>query len=162
MCSKMEEKKQLEKKETKAKPVKKAEGPRVRNKTKQMDTKAKDKVAGRLGVVMIRGTLGLRRELLDTFKMLNIHGKYNLIIVDNNPVNAGMVKKVKDFVTYGEISPEMEKEVEEKRPKGDKKYYRLHPPRGGLERKGSKKTFAQKGALGYRAEKINDLIKRML
>lgn len=42
-----------------------------------------------------------------------------------------------------------------------KPVFRLHPPRGGL--KGSKKrSFKEGGALGYRGEKINELIERML
>lgn len=42
-----------------------------------------------------------------------------------------------------------------------KPVFRLHPPRGGF--KGSKKrTFKEGGALGYRGEKINELIERML
>ena len=64
--------------------------------------------------------------------------------------------------TFGTITEETIKELDAKRPKGEKKYYRLHPPRGGLERKGSKKNFKDGGALGPRAEKINDLIKKML
>ncbi|AEH23868.1 50S ribosomal protein L30 [Pyrococcus yayanosii] len=42
-----------------------------------------------------------------------------------------------------------------------KPVFRLHPPRGGF--RGSKKrSFKEGGALGYRGEKINDLIERML
>ena len=44
----------------------------------------------------------------------------------------------------------------------DKKMINLHPPRGGFERKGIKIPFKVGGALGYRGEKISDLIKRML
>ena len=66
-----------------------------------------------------------------------------------------------DRTTYGEINEETHKELVAKRGKG-KKYFALHPPRGGFERKGIKKSYTQKGALGYRGEKINDLIKRML
>lgn len=45
---------------------------------------------------------------------------------------------------------------------GLKPFFRLTPPRGGLESKGIKKPFSIGGALGYRKEKINDLIQRML
>ena len=41
-----------------------------------------------------------------------------------------------------------------------KKVFRLHPPRKGLE--GVKRSFINKGALGYRGEKINKLIEKML
>ncbi|MDD5133394.1 MAG: 50S ribosomal protein L30 [Candidatus Nanoarchaeia archaeon] len=45
---------------------------------------------------------------------------------------------------------------------GLKKYFRLTPPRKGFERGGIKIPFSMGGALGYRGNKINDLIKRML
>lgn len=45
---------------------------------------------------------------------------------------------------------------------GMKPYFRLKPPVHGFERKGTKVPFSLGGALGYRKEKINDLIKRMI
>lgn len=45
---------------------------------------------------------------------------------------------------------------------GLKQYFRLKPPGKGFERKGTKVQFALGGALGYRKEKINDLIRRMI
>ena len=43
-----------------------------------------------------------------------------------------------------------------------KKIFRLHPPKKGFERAGIKKPFTVGGALGYRGEKINLLIKKMI
>ena len=43
-----------------------------------------------------------------------------------------------------------------------KKYFRLNAPRKGFGRKGIKHTFKEGGALGYRGQAINDLIKRMV
>ncbi|AIF68802.1 50S ribosomal protein L30 [Palaeococcus pacificus DY20341] len=43
---------------------------------------------------------------------------------------------------------------------GLKPVFRLHPPRGG--HKTIKRPFKDGGALGYRGEKINELIERML
>ncbi len=40
-----------------------------------------------------------------------------------------------------------------------KPIFRLHPPRKGYE--GIKRSFTEGGALGYRGEKINQLIRRM-
>ena len=45
---------------------------------------------------------------------------------------------------------------------GLKLFFRLSPPIQGFERKGIKKPFAQGGVTGYRKEKINDLLKRMI
>ena len=43
-----------------------------------------------------------------------------------------------------------------------KPFFRLHPPTGGFERKGIKMPFAKGGVLGDRAEKVKDLLTRML
>jgi large subunit ribosomal protein L30 len=45
---------------------------------------------------------------------------------------------------------------------GIKNVFRLHPPRKGYERGGIKKPFKLGGALGFRGEKINELIARMM
>jgi len=41
------------------------------------------------------------------------------------------------------------------------KPFRLHPPRKGYERRGVKHSFKVGGALGYRGDKINELLRRM-
>ena len=43
-----------------------------------------------------------------------------------------------------------------------KKVFRLKPPSKGFERKGIKMSFKEGGALGYRGEKINELLERMI
>jgi len=82
-----------------------------------------------------------------------------------------MVKKAKDYITYGEIDDDVLKLLIEKRGQKSKdkdgkevmkKFFRLSPPRKGFERKGIKIGFNAGGALGYRGKKINDLIKRMI
>ncbi len=45
---------------------------------------------------------------------------------------------------------------------GVKPYFRLTPPVKGFERGGIKKPFSMGGVLGYRKEKINALIQRMM
>ena len=45
---------------------------------------------------------------------------------------------------------------------GLKSFFRLTPPRGGFDRGGIKKPFSLGGALGYRGDNMNDLIRRML
>src|SRR3989338_988580 len=45
---------------------------------------------------------------------------------------------------------------------GFKPYFRLKPPIKGFERGGIKQPYSLGGALGYRKEKINELIMRML
>ena len=43
-----------------------------------------------------------------------------------------------------------------------KKYFRLNAPRKGFGRKGIKHPYQNGGALGYRGQAINELIKRMI
>ncbi len=45
---------------------------------------------------------------------------------------------------------------------GLKAFFKLTPPAKGFGRKGIKRAFSLGGALGYRKEKINELIKRMI
>tara|TARA_Y100000310_G_scaffold344294_1_gene456259 strand:+ start:3154 stop:3627 length:474 start_codon:yes stop_codon:yes gene_type:complete len=45
---------------------------------------------------------------------------------------------------------------------GFKCFFKLTPPAKGFGRKGIKKPFSMGGALGYRKDMINDLIKRMI
>ena len=45
---------------------------------------------------------------------------------------------------------------------GVKSFFKLSPPKGGFEQGGIKKQFASGGAVGYRKEKINELVERML
>jgi large subunit ribosomal protein L30 len=113
-------------------------------------------------IVRVRGEVGVRKSIKDTLKMLNLHKKNWCVIVPKTRVYLGMINKVKDYVTYGPVTDEVLKSLDEKRKDGDKKFYRLNPPRGGFGRKGVKKPFSVHGALGFRGVKINDLIKRML
>lgn len=115
-----------------------------------------------IAIIRIRGQTGIRKNISDTLNMLNLKTKFSCVVIPNTSSYTGMLKKVKDFVTWGEVSKETINQLDNKRKDGDNIYYRLHPPRGGFERKGTKKTFNIGGALGYRKEKINNLIMRML
>jgi len=138
--------------------------------TEKEKTKGESKVKGeKIAVLRIRGKLRVRKEIIDTMDMLKLYKQNYVVFVNKTDSILGMIKKIKDYVTWGEISSEVLKQVEEKRGEKDpkdnkklKKYFRLHPPIKGFERKGIKKPFNLGGALGYRGEKINDLIKRML
>ncbi|MCK4589269.1 MAG: uL30 family ribosomal protein [Nanoarchaeota archaeon] len=110
-------------------------------------------------VILIRSKIGFTQGVKDTLKMLGFRRKNNCVILEAKPELKGMIIKVKDLVTWGEVSEETLKEME-KRKKG--KVYFLHPPRKGFGRKGIKVPFKVGGGLGYRGDKINDLIKRML
>ncbi len=64
---------------------------------------------------------------------------------------------------FDEVSSEfIEGKMKLKDIPGLKPFFRLSPPKKGYAQKGTKKPFSLGGALGYRKEKINDLIQRML
>ena len=138
--------------------------------------------------IRIKGQVGLRKPIVETLHRLRIRKKYACVVfVKPTAVDLGMIKKVRDFVAFGEIDEKTLKELIEKRGslidkkktklkteeiikglKENKKFedfnlkpfFRLHPPRGGID---SKKHFGvNKGVLGNNKNKINDLIKRML
>ncbi len=115
----------------------------------------------KIAIVRITGGIRLNQDIISTLSMLNLPKKFSCAIVEDTQTNLGMIKKAKDMITFGPVSEETIKLLKKREEKG-KKCYRLHPPIGGFERGGTKKAFRQKGALGNRGEKINDLIKRMV
>lgn len=140
----------------------------------------------RIVVIRIRGPVRLKKQINDTLNMLRLYKKNYCTVIPSTNAYLGMIKKIKDFVTYGEINDEtfkllVEKKGEEykgreKDSKGKinynkffvhenkkiKKFFRLNTPKKGFGRKGIKVHFKVGGALGYRGEKINDLLKRMI
>ena len=70
---------------------------------------------GKLAVVLVRGLVGLEQSQKDTLQMLRLNRKNFCVVVDNTPVMMGMIKKVKDFITWGEINDDTYKQLVEKR-----------------------------------------------
>jgi len=123
----------------------------------------------KIAIVRIRGGVRVDTKIVDTMNMLRLYNQHNCVIVENTPANLGMIKKIKDYVSWGEVDDATIKLLLEKRgvidPNNKGKYkpfFRLSPPKGGFERKGIKKSFNEGGALGYRADKIGKLIARMI
>lgn len=139
-------------------------------------------------VVRLRGSVNLRKEIKDTLRMLRLTRVNHCVLLRKDPKIEGMIKKVKDFITWGEINDKTlenliskrgrmvgDKRPEEKEIKniltkikkdksvkdieGFKPVFRMNPPRKGYE--GIKRAFP-KGALGYRGENINKLLERMM
>ena len=83
-------------------------------------------------------------------------------IAGNKPLTEEYLKdKSKlDFKSFAKEVLENNKKIKDV--PGIKVYFRLMPPVKGFERNGIKKPFSMGGALGYRKEKINELIKRMI
>ncbi len=120
-------------------------------------------------VILVRGLTGIRKDIRETLEMMRLLRKNCCVVLEKTPQNTGMIKKVKDYITWGDLNEETLKLLIDKRgeksPKDGKKtkpFFRLHPPRGGFERKGIKAPFSRGGVLGYRGDRINDLVKRMI
>lgn len=57
----------------------------------------------RLAVVRIRGRVNVNQEVEDTLRMLRLNRVNNCVIIDNRDSYSGMLQKVKDYVTWGEV-----------------------------------------------------------
>ena len=57
-------------------------------------------------VVRLRGSARVRKSIQDTLKLLRLHRANHCVLVPNTPSFLGMLKKAKDFITYGEIKKE--------------------------------------------------------
>lgn len=112
-------------------------------------------------VIRITGQVNLSNKIAETLNRMNLRKKYSCVVFENpSKEQLGMIEKVKDFVAFGEIDKETYKKLVEARGKKDNKFFRLHPPRGGID---SKKHFGvKKGVLGNNKDQISKLLLRML
>lgn len=134
-------------------------------------------------VIRISGDVEIRKDVKETMFRMGIRRKYSAVLMEENETTQDLLAKVRNFVAYGTISKELLSELITKRGQklagkkmdvsgaiansgkslkefGLKPFFRLHPPRGGID---SKIHFGtKKGVLGDNKEKINDLLRRML
>ena len=116
----------------------------------------------KIAVIRIKGQIGINEDVKETLNRMKIRKKYSCTVLEPTKVNLGMIKKVENFVSYGEISEETYGELTKKRGKKEKDgklkpFFRLHPPRGGAKTK----LHYHRGILGENKE-IDKLIGRML
>ena len=128
--------------------------------------------------------MALKKKVVETLHRLRLRRKYSCVVINPKKEEFGMIKKIANFVAFGEIKKEVFEELIEKRGqiidktkkidskkiveellKGKKydklnlkPFFRLHPPRKGIK----SKLHFPKGVLGDNKEKINDLVLRML
>jgi len=132
-----------------------------------------------IAIIRIRGLVGVNKNIDETLYRLRLRKKFSCVVLPEKKEILSMIKRVENFVAYGKIEDKTLDELIEKRGKvvnkkkldvkkvveemqkgkieSIKPFFRLHPPRGGIN---SKEHFP-KGVLG-KNEKINELIKRML
>lgn len=139
-------------------------------------------------IIRVRGTVNVAPKIKKTLDLMSLRRVNNLVVVREGKEVVGMIKRVKDYVTYGKIDDSTLEELIAKKgapiKKGDvidpkkvveelkkggslkkagvKNIFRLSPPVGGHERKGIKMPYKLGGVLGDRGEKINELIRRMM
>ncbi len=128
------------------------------------------------------------KDVEETLNRLRLRRKYACVVAREKPELKGILKKIRNYVAYGKLDKKTFVELIEKRGQpldkdkkkvdaegivkefiegktekklselGVKPFFRLHPPRGGIN---SKKHYP-KGVLGNNKEKTNELIRRML
>lgn len=153
-----------------------------------------------IAAIRIHGKMKIKKDIASALHMLHLYKQNSCIILPPTPSYTGMLIKLKDYITWGELDKETCLFLLQKRGKlagnkpltesylqekiglnfvqftdvifnfekglkdvpGLKPFFRLSPPRHGFGTKGIKKPFSLGGTLGYRKDKINDLIKSML
>ena len=137
-----------------------------------------------IAIIRIHGIVNMKENLEETFFRLRLRRKLACTIIDEkNEIEMGMLNSIREFVTYGKVDSnivkklviargetETGKKINEKDAdkivagieKGSltiKKFFRLHPPRGGFRK--TTKQLSPKGMLGENKD-ITKLIERML
>jgi len=162
-------------------------GEKIEKQEKKTEKKANS--AGALtAVIRISGMVKVREVIENGLSRMRLRRKYACILVDpNNKAVAGILKKVKHYIAYGEIDKATLVKLIKARAKsieGNKKeikidaekvasglmegkkldefglkgFFRLAPPRKGI----NSKLQYPKGVLGNNKKDINKLIERML
>ena len=57
-------------------------------------------------VVKVRGTISAQREARETLELLRLAKTNNAVLIDNRPSYIGMLYRVQNYVTWGEVSKE--------------------------------------------------------
>lgn len=125
-----------------------------------MATKDTKNDARFIAVVLVRGLVGIGANIKTALATLKLGRKHACTLHVDSVALRGQLRKAKDYVAYGTITVETKKALEAKRGAGP--VWHLNPPRGGWERKGTKKSFREGGALGDRGDAMDKLIARML
>lgn len=154
----------------------------------------------RLAIIRIAGKVGIKKEIKDTFNLLRLYNKYTCTVIPSTKNYLGMIMKLNNYITWGEINKDTFKTLLEKRGKitkkerfteeylkkkvnlslldfaenfmnfkkeirdvpGLKNFFKLCPPKGGFEKNSTKQPYSLGGVLGYRKDKVNELILKMV
>lgn len=128
----------------------------------------------------------MNKKVEETLYRNRLRKKYTCVLLNENPEVKGLLKKIRNFVAYGNINEDTLVKLITKRGKiigntkkkienpekiakelmsgknleelGVKPFFGLHPARGGI----TTKLHYPRGVLGDHKEEINKLIERML
>jgi large subunit ribosomal protein L30 len=76
---------------------------------------SKKKESGLLAIVRIRGSVDLHYDIKHALKLLNLTRPNHACVVPNDSTHQGMLQKIKDTVTWGEIDKATLKDLIQKR-----------------------------------------------
>lgn len=115
-----------------------------------------------IAAIRVRGRPNMEKKNKDTLNMLNLERNNHCCVFKEIKSVKGMLKKVSDFITWGEIDEKLLEELCERanKEKDLPVVFRIEPPSKGWRNK--KEHYKNGGSLGYRGEDINELIRRMM
>lgn len=145
-----------------------------------------------IAVVRVKGGFKTKHKFNNTLAKLRLNKKHHCVILADNPVNNGMIKKVRHMITWGEINKDTLKSLINKRGRrpGNKRVELADKKLDSMIKKliSGKKTLADydikqvfrlsppnkgwdkgtikleypRGALGPRGKDINKLLNKMI
>ncbi|MBS3071788.1 hypothetical protein J4408_02255 [Candidatus Pacearchaeota archaeon] len=136
--------------------------------------------------IRISGLVEMQTKVEETLFRTRLRRKYAAVLLKPTAENQKLLLKLRNFIAYGDINKEtlalliqkrgmpkvkgkkidVDKVIEslEKKNFNDleiKPFFRLHPPRGGIDSKNHFGT-SRKAVLGDNKNAINDILRRML
>jgi large subunit ribosomal protein L30 len=133
-------------------------------------------------VIRISGQVEMLTYIKETLFRMHLRKKYSAVLLKETEETKNLLSQIRNFVAYGKIDSKTLEELISKRAKsidgkkidakkvaeliekdgieksGIKPFFRLHPPRKGID----SKSHYPKGILGDNGDKINELVRRML
>ena len=132
--------------------------------------------------IRISGHVEMPKDAEETLFRMRMRKKYSAVLLKETKESQNLLQVVRNFIAFGKIDQKTLEELLSKRAKsldkkkvdakrtaeiiltegiekaGIKPFFRLHPPRKGID----SKLHYPKGVLGDNGDKINDLVRRML
>jgi len=56
-----------------------------------------------IAAIRVRGRTGIKKDISDTLDMLRLTRINHTVLIEGNPSYRGMLQKVKDYITWGEV-----------------------------------------------------------